>query len=661
MKLFNCIKLFTVCLFPIALFNSFVYADETNIHKVIEVVDGDTLYIDLNNNGKYDKGEKVRINGIDSFETKNNARLEKQAKQYNLSETEVLSLGFLGKEFARKNLLNKYIKVEYTAKAKVDRYNRPLVSIYYSCSKNGQCKKSYEQEILKEGLAVVYPYSNLKKALRPYENIEKIRENAEKAKNLNLVVLNQANEKHYKNNKRNIQDNIKDKKLNTQSNINRNNTMKEILSNLNRDKISIYFVDPLKNKKPINEPDSEPALALLALINNAKETIDFAIYGIAEQDEIFSALVKAKERNVQVRGVTDVDQKYKNIYADTFRLISTLKNVVVDFETTKKTEEKERLFFYKNGVNMPYIQNIKFDINNKAIDKSYISKYGIEIQKGIMHDKFFIIDNKYLWTGSTNVSSGCLTYNANVSVAIDSPIIANLYKQEFEQMYLEGKFHKNKRKIENTENIQINDNTRVSVYFSPKSLVFYKAIIPLIDNAQSSIDIPIFFFTHKDVIQALLNAHARGVKIRVLLDAVGALSAYSKHDILRSAGIPVKVENWGGKMHMKSMIVDKKIILVGSTNWTNTAAHTNDENLLVIYNEHLAQVFSLEFERLYGSIPNKWLKRNPYPEGRDSKNSCTDGIDNNHNGFIDKNDYACRFYYKHKMKELNPKQLETNN
>lgn len=127
-------SLSSVCLFLSLLFNSLVLANETNVYKVIRVIDGDTLYIDFNNNGKYDKGEKVRINGIDAFETKNSTRLQKQAKQYNLTEIEALSLGYLGKEFAKKNLLNKYVKVEYSAKTKVDRYNRPLVSIYYNCS-----------------------------------------------------------------------------------------------------------------------------------------------------------------------------------------------------------------------------------------------------------------------------------------------------------------------------------------------------------------------------------------------------------------------------------------------------------------------------------------------------------------------------------------------
>lgn len=644
-------------------------SSEAILHKVIKVIDGDTVYVDFNDNGIAEKDEKVRVNGIDTFETKLNDGLNWQMKRYNLTQDEALGLGYYGKEFAKKELLNNSVKAEYTAEEKFDKNNRHLMSIYYSCNKNGKCK-NYEEEVLKTGLATIYTKSNLAVQLKPYENIDKIKANAKKSHKLNLVLLNKKTGKFHRpdceyaqfmggaelTERKNIKRAVGGQCcINQKPDIIKQKKMAKILSDLEKDNIAIYFVDPLKNKKPINEPDSDAALALLAMINNARESIDFAIYGIGGQDEIFMALVEAQKRGVKVQGVTDVDMNYQNIYADTFRLISLLKTVVVDFESTQKTEEVVRKKFYKNGINVPYMQQISFDVDNNIIDRSYIGKYGIRVQKGIMHNKFFIIDNQYVWTGSTNVSSGCMTYNSNVSVAVKSKEIAELYANEFNQMYFQGKFHQAKSPTKDNENILINNKTKISVYFSPKSQVFNRAIIPLIQNAKTSIDVPMFFLTHRGTIQALLDAHNRGVKIRIILDAVGAKRAYSKHDILREAGIPVKVENWGGKMHMKSMIVDNKTIVVASTNWTSTASRTNDENLLVISDDKLAQEFTNEFNRLYASIPNKWLTRNPDPEGRDSKNSCCDGVDNDHNGLTDKNDNNCKlFHKKDKTRGLTP-------
>lgn len=664
-------NLIVILLFTLTLSVNLASAEATS-HKVIKVIDGDTVYIDFNDNGIPEQNEKVRINGIDTFETKLNDGLEWQMKLYGLSQDEALGVGYYGKEFAKKELLNKTVRAEYTAEEKFDKNNRHLMSIYYNCNKNGKCN-NYEEEVLKAGLATIYTKSNLAVQLKQYENLDKIKTYAKKSHKLNLVLLNNKTGKFHEPDCEYAQymggAELVQKKdigkavggqccINVKPDVIKQKKMSEILSDLEKNNIAIYFVDPLKNKKPVNEPDSDAALALLALINNAKDNINFAIYGIGGQDEIFRALVEAQKRGVKIQGVADVDKEYKNVYSDTFRLISIIKNFAVDFESTKTTEEKERKKYYVNNINIPYKQNIKFDFDNNSIDKTYVTQTGIEIQKGIMHNKFFIVDNQYVWTGSTNVSSGCMTYNSNVSVAVKSKELAKLYTEEFNQMYFNGKFHQNKLPIKNNENISINNETKISVYFSPKNKVFYNAIIPLINKSKSSIDIPMFFLTHKAITQALLDARSRGVKIRVILDAVGAKSAYSKHNVLREAGIPVKIENWGGKMHMKSMIIDNEIIVVGSTNWTSTAAYTNDENLLVIYNKNLANLFGKEFERLYNSIPNKWLKKCPEPESLDSRYSCSDGIDNDHDGLIDKADDSCKIFFRKKNLELNPNQIE---
>lgn len=169
--------------------NNFCHTN-TESYKVIKVIDGDTVYIDFNNNGIADSDERVRINGIDTFETKPSVYLDWQMKKYNLTKEESLGLGYLGKEFAKKELLNKYIIAKYTSDRKFDANKRHLMSIYYNKNKN------YEQEILKAGLAVIYEKSNIAEELRAYENIEKIKAN--KQKTYSLVLLNLRNNKYHK-------------------------------------------------------------------------------------------------------------------------------------------------------------------------------------------------------------------------------------------------------------------------------------------------------------------------------------------------------------------------------------------------------------------------------------------------------------------------------
>ncbi|MCD7879934.1 MAG: thermonuclease family protein [Candidatus Gastranaerophilales bacterium] len=186
--------LYIILLF-LSLFFSTAYAD-TETYKVIKVTDGDTIYVDFNGDGFTQKEEKVRLNGIDTFETKINSNLYYQMKNYDLTENEVLGLGFYGKEFAKKELLNKYVVVKYTAKNKYDKNNRKLMSVYYDC-KDNFCK-CYEEEVLKQGYAVVFSKSNIAGELKKYEDISKIKYYAKQTHNLNLVILNKNTNKYHK-------------------------------------------------------------------------------------------------------------------------------------------------------------------------------------------------------------------------------------------------------------------------------------------------------------------------------------------------------------------------------------------------------------------------------------------------------------------------------
>ena len=57
----------------------------------------------------------------------------------------------------------------------------------------------------------------------------------------------------------------------------------------------------------------------------------------------------------------------------------------------------------------------------------------------------------------------------------------------------------------------------------------------------------------------------------------------------------------GDKLHHKFAVIDNKTVITGSFNWSPSAAHTNDETLLVIHSPQLAKHFTREMDRLWGS------------------------------------------------------------
>ena len=140
----------------------------------------------------------------------------------------------------------------------------------------------------------------------------------------------------------------------------------------------------------------------------------------------------------------------------------------------------------------------------------------------------------------------------------------------------------------------------------------------------------------------MVAAKERGVKVRVILDATAATNGYSKHNYLRENGIDVKVESWGGKMHMKAAVIDKKHIIVGSMNWTLAGEKKNDENTILINNSpELGVQLFLFFEKMWNSIPDNYLQIDPFPESIESGTSCYDLIDNDFDDIIDANEKEC--------------------
>ena len=137
---------------------------------------------------------------------------------------------------------------------------------------------------------------------------------------------------------------------------------------------------------------------------------------------------------------------------------------------------------------------------------------------------------------------------------------------------------------------------------------------------------------------------ARGVRVRLIIDAVAARNQYSKHAFIRRSGAQVKVENWGGKMHMKTAVADGHRVLIGSMNWSSAGNARNDENTLIIDNNRkLALEIVKFFNALWVRTPDTpSVEVEPRAESLKSINSCFDGIDNDYDHLVDAQDPGCR-------------------
>ena len=416
------------------------------------------------------------------------------------------------------------------------------------------------------------------------------------------------------------------------------------------DTVNLVLHDPVDRSGPVDGCDVPLCARLLERIEQAEESVDFALYGVRRQTAIVQALKDAQERGVVVRGVVDRDGAGVSYYSGTNTLKQSFKTIRDDYnyevEHLRSTSHRGAKKYVPpcrapEGFDGP-VQCLGYDLGDRCLISAQAARERFPFQVGvIMHHKFMVIDKAAVWTGSTNLSdSGTGGYNANLITLIDHPKVAEWYTHEFEQMWVQDRYHEDKLSS-GLKELDLEGGDRLEVLFSPQDRPISSRVRPLIQNATASIDVAVFFLTHKGITQDLLEAKQRGVRVRVIMDATGASNEYSKHDLLRVGGVPVKVEDWGGKMHAKSAMIDGQVVITGSMNWTGAGEGGNDENTVLLYSKSKSSEYRAWFDTLWNRLPERWLQGRPDPESNESMTACTDGADNDFDGRVDEGDAGC--------------------
>ena len=221
-------------------------------------------------------------------------------------------------------------------------------------------------------------------------------------------------------------------------------------------KTEVYFNYP--GSRAINGWNTEADDVLVQLIDRASASVDFSVMGFSKKT-VIAALERAFYRGVTLRFVGNARHAFGTVggYITLDRL------------------------------------NVPTQVGN---------------QNHIMHNKFFIIDRRFVVTGTGNITTTGFGKNDNNWVLIDSPAVAEDFQAEFDQMFA-GRFGYSKNEIINNNSYQVGD-TRVEVYFSPQEDAMGR-ILEGVQNAKETIEFFIFAFT-KDQLGSLLIEKDREFK-----------------------------------------------------------------------------------------------------------------------------------------------------
>ncbi|MCD6413464.1 MAG: hypothetical protein J7L54_04905, partial [Elusimicrobia bacterium] len=251
-----------------------------------------------------------------------------------------------------------------------------------------------------------------------------------------------------------------------------------------------------------------------------------------------------------------------------------------------------------------------------------------------MHNKFIVRDDKYVWTGSANWTTGSSLYPGgmdrqyNDGIFIYNEDIAAAYKNKFNDLWA-GNYHTNTNR---GGSANANGNT-VEYYFTGEDALEDTASYGLrykAQNAQESYIAAIDKFVGsvdddypglEDDIVTLRNS---GKIVRIVFDRhdgePGTTSPYANASDLGmdDKGMNVRLLGDGSlsvpTLHSKLAVIDQEIIATGSMNWTHSANTNNDENELFIHDPIVARQYVRYIMRLYGKTSDEDTLESPSPD-----------------------------------------------
>lgn len=261
----------------------------------------------------------------------------------------------------------------------------------------------------------------------------------------------------------------------------------------------------------------------------------------------------------------------------------------------------------------------------RAIEEKYdLADYYSLIYSGleIMHNKFILAvntdkDEKYVWTGSANVTKNGFCYNNNNCVTVQSQELYDIYLQQFDYL-----FDGSGSPVCGKRSVTVDCGTIIDVIFSYKGSGRSSAELPAaalvseVSSACETLDFMVFTFENSGsagyaIQEAILKLNNNGIAVQGVLDCFQSVNDDTLFS-LGAEGISVcedgnehtnPEDSGGGILHHKVGIVDRGLasacVITGSMNWTVAGNAYNAENILFIHSYDIAQRYYEEFTAIY--------------------------------------------------------------
>lgn len=418
---------------------------------------------------------------------------------------------------------------------------------------------------------------------------------------------------------------------------------------------------------------------LVHRINQATTSIDLATYEI-NLPGIIDALVNKAADGVDVRVIADAKDGSDPHYAERYqtmrlyveKLVRGADNVVGTDDDTEVFSDSLMLAVEDQTLRQEFglpsnpegLEAVTAEVGNDTesgymlADAEQKDDGGYYSPGNQMHNKFAVIDGKWVFTGSwnftvtglygteENMQNDVLGGNTQHVVELNSTDLASVFKTEFDEMWgssgltpdpAVSNYHG--RKIDNTLHTVSVGGKEVDIYFSAGDDAIGEMTSYVKNEADYSSYFSIFAWSDQALVDELKykwegsyndqEGSLTGFDVRGVFDQsfwnqwwsasiemtgrTASQESTNNPNVRWNNAAPVYEDAEDRKMHAKTMLIDSTnpssdpTTIVGSTNWSTNGNDINDENMLFIHDADITNQFLQEFYARYdvagGQIP----------------------------------------------------------
>ena len=218
-------------------------------------------------------------------------------------------------------------------------------------------------------------------------------------------------------------------------------------------------------------------------------------------------------------------------------------------EIRKKHGDKIRIRFFTEG--------LRETVDRNRVTADFLEAAGVEVKYGSTHAKGFCVDGRYVLFGSTNLTNQSIMKNNEANLLIDDRKIAKEFTRYFDHHW--------------------NGGGHGGIILKEPMIAdgaFKDIIIDMIERAERRIEFSIYFFNHREIEQALIDAFNRGVEIKGFIHqhysfALPYIRA-NRATVRRLMKAGIENLHFGPPFtfsHSKYIVVDRKEVALGTGNW----------------------------------------------------------------------------------------------